>query len=237
MPAALDDPFATVALFAELEPAERAEIARRARIRRVHAGERLLTRDDPGREVLFLLEGRLDVVEHAPGGREIVLASVEPGGHVGELAALDGGPRTASVVAATDGRIATLDAASFGHVVEHYPQVALQLLRELVRIVRLSNLRTVELAGTRVIARLARELLRLARDEDGRWVVRPMPTQEELAARLATTRESIARAMSQLARSCLTRRSGRTLRILDRDCLEAIAGSGSPFPDKIISSP
>lgn len=222
MPAG-DDTLATVRLFAGLDPEERGAIARRCRFRRFRAGETLLRRGDPAGEVLFLLDGRLEVVESGPSGRGVVLATVEAGGHVGELAALDGGPRSADVVAATDGRLASLDRAGFLALLERHPRLALGLLGDCARMIRLSNLRTVELAGSRVVARLARELLRLSRDEGGRRIVRPAPTQEQLARRLATTRESVARAAGRLVRAGLLRRRGRTLELADPRTLEAVA--------------
>lgn len=120
-----DDPLATVRLFAGLDHEERGAIARRCRFRRFRAGETLLRRGDPAGEVLFLLEGRLEVIESGPSGRGVVLATVKAGGHVGELAALDGGPRTADVVAATDGRLASLDRAGFLALLERHPRLAL----------------------------------------------------------------------------------------------------------------
>ncbi len=213
-----------VGLLAGLAPQERAHIAGLCRFERVAAGATVLARDEERSDLVFVLEGSVEVLEILPGGRSISLAVVEAGGHVGELAAIDGGPRTAAVRAREDSRLARLDAASFRHLLERYPVVAGRLLQDLVRIIRLSNMRIGELAGLRVMQRLARYLLERARAEEGRWVIRPAPTQEEMAAALATTRETVARALARLRAADLVRRRGRTLYLPDHARLVAVIG-------------
>jgi len=214
-----------VDLLAGLEPRERARIAGLCRFQRVAAGATVLAREEEGSDLVFVLEGSLEVIEILPGGRAISLALVEAGGHVGELAAIDGGPRAAAVRAREASRLARLDAANFRRLLERHPGIAGRLLRDLVRIIRLSNLRIGELAGLRVVQRLARHLLEQARMEEGRWVLRPAPTQEEMAAALATTRETVARALARLRAADLVRRRGRTLHLPDHARLLAVIGS------------
>jgi hypothetical protein len=128
---------------------------------------------------------------------------------------------------------ASLDRAGFLGLLGRHPRLAIDLLGDCARMVRLSNLRTVELAGSRVVARPARELLRLSREEGGRWIVRPAPTRERLARRLATTRDSVARAAGRLVRAGLLRRRGRTLELVDPRTPEAVA-EGESTPDSRI---
>jgi DNA-binding GntR family transcriptional regulator len=59
----------------------------------------------------------------------------------------------------------------------------------------------------------------------GRWVVRPLPPLREIAGRVSTTRETVARALGQLYPSGLVKRSGRTLYITDREKLQAFVQS------------
>ncbi len=215
-----------IELLAALDAEERRRIASLCRVRRFRAGEILLAPHRPDRDVLFFIEGRAEVVDRLPGGRALTLAIIEPGGHAGELAAIDHGPRTASVIAVEPGRAALMGSEDFCRMLATHPSLAFPLLVDLVRIVRLANLRIGELAGLRVVERLARELLRRAdpADDGKARVIRPAPTQEQLAAFLGATRESVARALSRLQNAGLLERRGRTLHLPDVARLEAVAG-------------
>lgn len=111
------DPLSAIDLLVGLDAVERALVARKCRFRRVEAGMRVID-DDTGkwaddRDVLFVIEGRARVVDETPDGRTVTYAEIAAGGQVGELGALDGGPRTAAVLAVTDSLVARLDAHHF----------------------------------------------------------------------------------------------------------------------------
>ena len=91
-----------IRLLASLPAAELVALEQRCRWRRYHAGEQILDRDSATRDVLFISQGRIRVVNYAASGREIAFAVVEAGGHVGELSAIDGEGRSASLVAVND---------------------------------------------------------------------------------------------------------------------------------------
>lgn len=200
------------------------DLRQRCRWRRHAAGARIIERATPGRDVLFIVEGRVRVGHVTDDGREITYAEIDAGGTVGELAAIDGGPRSAEVVAATDCRTAALPAEAFRSLLLRHPETALRLLEAYARIIRLADLRITELSTTGVAARLARELLRRAgRDAAGELAIDPLPTQEQLASITGTTRETIGRVMIQLTRTSLIRRRGRRLVLLDLDGIRHLA--------------
>jgi len=158
----------------------------------------------------------------------VAYAVIEAGGHVGELSAIDGLPRSATVTALGSCRVAALSSAAFDELIAAHPAIALLLLRRLARVIRESDIKITELSTVGAMQRVHRELLRLATGPDGAEgpsarVIRDLPTQETLAARLGTTRETVARVLAQLVRAKITRRSGRTLFIEDPARLEALA--------------
>ena len=218
-PASLDG----IEILAALPPAERQALARRCLWRRFAAGERVLSREAEGRDVLFLVEGTLRVVNYTASGREVAYAVLGPGRQVGELAAIDGGPRTASVEAMTACVIAILPAESFSRLLVEHGPVAMALLRHLTRIVREADARIAELAVLGAMQRVYRELHRLARPAGQGWRVAPLPTQESIASQVATTRETVARALGQLVRAGVVERRGRELLIRDLAVLEAMS--------------
>jgi CRP/FNR family cyclic AMP-dependent transcriptional regulator len=213
-----------IALLSDLPPQVLDDLRQRCRWRRYAAGARIIERATPGRDVLFIVEGKVRVGHTTDEGREVTYGEIEAGGVVGELAAIDGGPRSAEVVAATDCRTASLSADAFRSLLLRHPETALRLLETYARIIRLADLRITELSTTGVAARLARELLRrAARDPGGELAVDPLPTQEQLAAVTGTTRETIGRVMIQLARTNLASRRGRRLVLLSQAGLAHLA--------------
>ena len=221
------DPLAPVTILGCLQADERARLARSCRLRAFPAGASVIGEDRDGREVLFVLEGRVRVIGRSEGGRLVSFAEIGAGGHVGEIAALDDGPRTAEVEAITDCRVAILSPGTFDALLHRRPCIAVALLRQLARIIRTADLRITELSTLGAAERLARELLRRAQPSatgDGVSVVEPMPTQEHLASVTGATRETVARLLAQLQHAGLTRRSGSRLTILDMARLGAIAG-------------
>lgn len=182
-------------------------------------GETLIREADGDREVFLMLEGGADVLVHSPEGRLVIYAQVAPGDLVGVLAAIDGGARSASVVAQGAGRTAWVSQADFRALLGQ-PEFAHWLHLHFVERIRSLSERVYEFGTLLVRERLGRELLRLARDSgpgdgsaDGPHVLDPAPAHHELAARIATHREAVSREMSALSRQGVLKRKGRALHI------------------------
>jgi CRP-like cAMP-binding protein len=211
-----------IALLAPLAPEDRQALVARCAWRRFEPGELILSPESTSRDVLFIVQGRVRVVTYAASGREVAFAVLEAGSHVGELSALDGAPRSASVEALAPCLVASLPPAAFQELLLRRPTLALELLKGLARIVRRSDERIAELSILGAMPRVYRELRRLARPQGGGAVIAPLPTQEALAAHVGATRETVARALSQLAKAGVTQRRGRELLIRDLALLEAL---------------
>ena len=213
-----------IRLLTPLSPAHRSALAARCAWRRFKPGAVVLSREADDRDVLFLVSGRVRVVNYAASGREIAYAMVEPGAHVGELAALDGGPRSASVEAIDACLIAFLPSGPFHERLRAHPQLAVGMLKNLARIIRQTDERITELSVLSAMQRIYREIHRLARPLPGGGVgISPLPTQDQLAAVVGTTRETVARALGQLARDGIVLRRGRELLIRQPALLEELS--------------
>ncbi len=202
------------------------QLERRCSWRRYGAGEQILDHASATRDVLFVTGGRVRVVNYSPGGREIAYAVVEAGGHVGELAALDGRRRTASVIAMEPCLIASITAELFNELLRNHASVAVDLLIHLTGIIRISDQRIAELSTVGAVQRVYRELIRRAEAdpaEPGRLVIAPLPTQQDLASQVGATRETVARALGQVVDAGVIERRGRTLLIHDPAALRALA--------------
>jgi CRP-like cAMP-binding protein len=188
-------------------------------------GQTVIEAGSASGEVYFVAEGRVNVLNSTPAGREVVFASLGPGESFGELAAIDGGPRSATIAAAEASLIAELSSQHFMTLLERQPEVALRVLRTLAAMVRMSDIRIMELSTLAASQRVYSELLRMAQPDaavPGLWVVRPLPPLREVASRVSTTRETVARAMSHIYSEELVRRKGRNLYIMDRTKLESL---------------
>lgn len=214
-----------IEILQSLTDAERQSIARRCTWRRYGGGEQILDRDSASRDVLFITEGEVRVVNYSASGRETAFAHVGAGGLVGEIAAIDGMTRSATVVAISPCTIGNFAGDQFVELVEGHAAIAFQLLRHLTSIIRTTNERIAELSTVGAVQRVYRELLRLCEKDlsgDGA-VVDPLPTQQDLASKVGATRETVARALGQLMNTGVVERRGRTLFIRDADMLSFLA--------------
>lgn len=207
-----------------LDPAARAATARLCRWRRFGPGEQILDHQGETRDVCFVVQGRVRVVNHSASGREISFDDIAQGGMVGEMAAVDGGPRSASVVALDDDTvIAFLSPRPFLELVAGHPDLALAVMRRLSGIARRSTDRIMELSTLGANNRVHAELLRLAgtgRRPDNTAVIAPIPVHSDIAARVSTTRETVARVLGDLTRDGLVEKRGNALVVRDLAQLE-----------------
>ena len=196
----------------------------RAKWRECAPGERIIERGH-GQQVYFAVDGNVRVLNFAASGRVVSFASLGPGTYFGELAAIDSQPRSATVVAQTKCVLAVLEGEDFRRLVLSFPQISIMLLRRLSEVIRITDERITDLSSLGAAQRVCLELLRLAEPDPvvGRnWVVYPLPTQANIASRIGTTRETVARMISRLSADGIVERKSKSLYIRDRDRLEAL---------------
>lgn len=205
-----------------LNQEDRRVLLTRARTIRARKGQTVVAKGEPSRDVFIVQEGRLEVLLYAANGREVSLRGLEAGQLFGELAAIDGEARSASIMAVTDARLLAVGQETFRAMIANAPEAADWLVRRLTAQIRSLTNRVFEMSALHVQARLHCELLRLARSHgNADAVVDPAPTHAELASRIGTHREAITREMSALARRKIIRSGRRHLEFLDIDLLEA----------------
>jgi CRP-like cAMP-binding protein len=167
-------------------------------------------------------------------GRETVLRDIGAGAFFGELAAIDGRRRSASILAVTELTIAKMSATIFLETVTTHPEVSLQLLRLIAGEVRKLANRVNEFTTLAIRERLIMELLRLSRSnraDPKEAIVSPPPVHAELAGRISTRRESVTKELSTLEREGLVRRGRGTLTLVDVPRLIAMLGDDADAID------
>ena len=107
----------------------------------------VLERDSDETDVFFIVSGAVEAVSYTADGDKISFARIEAGDFFGELSAIDGETRSASVIAVEDSLVARMSANRFNQLVLVHSELATHLLRRLTRIIRTTNSRIVELSG------------------------------------------------------------------------------------------
>jgi CRP-like cAMP-binding protein len=189
--------------------------------RRATAKAWVLDYESGGTDLFFVLRGHVRVVI-AAAGRELILRDIQDGEFFGELAALDGQPRSAGILAITDTTVARMPAGVFRRAIHEHPEVCDGVLLALVGQIRALANRANEQSSLDSRRRLYAELLRLARVPAGggkALVVSPPPTHAELAARVSSHREAITRELGAMERRGLIERRRAAVVLLDPDRL------------------
>jgi CRP-like cAMP-binding protein len=138
--------------------------------------------------------------------------------HFGEVAAIDGKSRSASVVAIEPTTLACLSGKLFVELCHQHPAFAISVMRNMAEIMRRFIDRVVTLSTLGAHNRVHAELLRLARTHQGAsgaLMIRPIPRHGEIAARVSTTRETVARVLADLAHENIVARESDALVIRD----------------------
>lgn len=208
------------ALFDDLPPARLDALAGRCVWRRVAAGQPLLLRRQPRADVYLVIDGAVRVTTYGANGRQVTFRDLGAGEIVGDLAALDGQPRSADVMTVEDSLVAVLDREAFLELLQDEPTVARRQMQRLTTLVRQLSERVIELSTLGVQNRLHAELLRLARTASpdaaaGEVRLAPAPRHAELASRISTNREQVTRELNALVRSGLLRKEGDALVVTD----------------------
>ena len=171
------------------------------RERQLQAGEVLWAQEDPAGHGAFLVEGILGVEKVSADGDRVVFAELQPGALLGEMSCLDGQAHSATVKALTKSTIRTFTAGEMNDHLDRHPEYLKQLLIKQNRRLRALTEKLLRVGTQSVHKRLAYWLCERGSGEIA-------ITHHELAAQLATTRESVSKALGQFRRQQLIK-SGR----------------------------
>ena len=180
--------------------------------RTLERGSYAVQKGDVGEHLLFVLTGRLQAVDLTEDGREIGLSFLIPGDYFGELSIIDGLPRSASVVASEKSLIALLPRNAALALIYHNPLVSERMFKQMASSIRSSaNYRAIlgmPSAFQRVFA-LLNQFAKLA--PGGLVVIEKMPTQQEIAIMVNTSRETVSRAIQVLLQKGVVEKDLRRL--------------------------
>jgi CRP/FNR family cyclic AMP-dependent transcriptional regulator len=222
-------------LLARLTPSARGELVRLGGSRVFAPKSVLIRHGDAGNHVVLLTEGVVKIVVDADGGGEILLGLRVAGDLVGELAALDGRKRSASVVACTQVSAKTITKGELDGFFHRNPGAADEVQRMIIARLRSADRSRARFLSGSAQSRLAGVLVELAEtygreDERGHWVLGVALTQAELGSLAGMARRTTEKEFSRLRRDELIRVGYRDLELLDMRVLRRLARAGEPDP-------
>jgi CRP-like cAMP-binding protein len=210
-----------------LSATETAALAERAITRTFARGQALCHQGQVADRVMILRSGRVKITATTPNGREVVLAFRGAGELVGELSALDGGPRSATMIALEPVEAMALTPEDFLAFVESHPSVVAGLLAVLSQRLRDADAKRMEFAAFDSLGRVAIRLLELCErfgESTGEHIEVLLPlSQEELAGWAGASLESVARALQTMRSLGWIETGRRKVRVLDISALRRAA--------------
>jgi CRP-like cAMP-binding protein len=200
-------------------------LAAAARRRLYKRGEVIFHEGDPGEALLVLESGRVKVFTYADSGDETLLAILGPGECFGELALIDGEPRSATIQAIEPVEAVSVGRAAFLQLVREHPPTAEHLMHRLAAKIRYLTDVVSDLAFLDLEGRLAKRLLELAEKHGqtaGDEVLIELPlTQEDLASMVGATRASVNKLLGWYEDRGMIARRGRRIAVLQPDRLRS----------------
>jgi CRP-like cAMP-binding protein len=213
--------------FAGLDAAALDRVAGGTRTRRFRRGEVIFHLGDPGDALFLIASGTVKIVLASENGDEAILATLQPGDVFGELALLDGAPRSATAVALEPTETVVLQRDRFRQLLATEPTIRDAVIANMAAEVRRLTTHVEDLHFLDVTGRMAKCLLRLAEegrtDGAGGIRLRANLSQSELASMVGCTRQSANRVIGQFTDDRLIRVDRDSIVVVDMPGLERAA--------------
>jgi CRP-like cAMP-binding protein len=204
-------------LFKELDPKILDRLAAHAKTKSVPRGATIFVKGDAGTCLFAVVSGTVQVTAASSEGKSAVFNQIGAGEIVGEIALLDGQPRTADAMAFTDCRLMIIERRDFLPLLHDFPDVAIKLLELLCSRLRRTSEQVEDLMFLDLKGRLTKALLRLAKDsEDGKGIT---ISQTDLSQMIGMSREMINKQLQAWARDGLIEVERRRIVVLRPDAL------------------
>ena len=216
-------------LFCDVSPQIVDRLVELAITLKLPGGRDLFQKGDEGDALYGVISGKIGISVRSANGREVILNVIEPGDVFGEIALLDGLPRTADARAMEDCVLAKIRRRDFIPFLEREPRLGIHLLELLCERIRWTSDLIEDAAFLSLAARLAKRLLALAivygEDVDDGVRIGLRLSQSELGQMLSTSRESINKHLQEWQRHGWIRLGRSQVTVLDRQALQELVDS------------
>jgi CRP-like cAMP-binding protein len=217
-------------LFRDLPAAVIEHLGSYMKTRRVVRGTTIFAKGDPGTGLMGVLAGTVKVSVASADGKDIVLNLFHEGEVFGEIALLDGRPRTADATAMSDCELVVIERRDFVPFLSGHPDVMLKFIEILCSRLRRTSEQVQDITFLNLPTRLAKTLLQLTAAEDGSATARKAAvTQREISQMIGISRESTNKQLRAWAKRGWIRLERGGVNVVAPDKLAAIATEGSEF--------
>lgn len=218
-----------IPLFAELNDDEMGKVKANLRVKCFARHETVIQKGSVGDSLLILLSGNLQAIDVTEDGRIVGLRMLSEGDFFGEIAVIQGSVRSASVIALSKSLVAFLPSEITMHLFSHSPSVAQHVLRRLAaKIQQDSQFRTL-LSIHNTSKRIYTFLVMMKEKKSGNLeVVENLPTHQDIASIINTSRETVTRALLILAQQGIIQKDLRRLIIRKPEALHKLAQGEPP---------
>jgi CRP/FNR family cyclic AMP-dependent transcriptional regulator len=219
-PVALNDQsLTTVPLFSSFTDQQMAALLSYVQRRSYPRGAAILRAGDETDALYVILSGRVKVLIPDEEGHEVILSVMGGQEFVGEMGLLDGLPSSATVETLEPCEMLRLPRTAFLSCLEDNGEVAMLVLRNLIKRLRDADRKIESLALIDVYGRVARLIIDMAEQIDGNWVVQRAPAKQEIARMIGASREMVSRVVKDLQEKNLIRTDKRKIIVLDRQSM------------------
>ena len=188
-----------VPLFSTFTQSQAESVADAVVKRRFKRGEVIVEQGKKSNFLAIVLTGRARVVTTDTRGREVILATMNPGDYIGEMSLIDNQPHSASVRAEVQTDVLILGRMEFARCLPENTSMAYAVMKGLVQRLRNADRKIESLALMDVYGRVARALLEFAQeDKDGKLVIRERVSRQDVAKMIGASREMVSRVMKDL---------------------------------------
>jgi CRP-like cAMP-binding protein len=212
-----------VPLFRSLRAEDTSRLAALLQRQTITKGNFLCRRGDEGNTLYMIIAGKVKIVRHLRNGDEVILAILSAGDFCGEMALLDGLPRSADAIAVEDTFLYILTRTDFFSCVANNERTVRTILSTLSKRLRKADDFLDDIFSLKVGARLAKKLLELAASngssEEGNSSIRLNITQTTIAGMIGASRESVNKELHLLREQRLIEITEKKIRILDLEKL------------------
>ena len=188
-------------IFSGLNELDRIQLEKQSNINIFEPGDTIIEQGDDSTTVYFLISGTVHVLDYSRSHRAITYASLNDGEMFGEMAAIDGFPRSAWVCAISTCKIISLPGSTFINILKNNADISLKILAKLSSRLRLSDEKITDISLFGTEQRVCLELVRMSKLDTNTkniYQIKQMPTQADFANIIGSTRETISRILAKL---------------------------------------
>lgn len=218
-------------LFGQLGAATLSRLASYSHTRSFAAGTRIFEKGDSGSCLFAVCSGTVKISNQSIGGKDAVFNLISAGGIFGEIALLDGQPRTADALALTVCELMVIDRRDFVPLVSQNPEIALKLIEILCKRIRHTSEQVEDVTFLDLPGRLAKTLLWLSAESGSTQARKISITQREIGQIIGMSRESTNKQLREWEDKKWLRLERGGLVVLDPRPLTEIVSAGGGDPD------